>query len=151
MKKSFLMIALLCGVIGAKAQEKTEKDFKFISGFNIEPQIKNKEFSLPILLHSSVVWKDKLKLTIFGGYTISKEVKSPIFIAELGYEFENDFEPYLKGEKIILKEESIDYYAVGLAYNVKIHKKFVIIPFVEYGKEHHEPIWALGVNCSYQF
>jgi hypothetical protein len=149
MKKINLMIAFCLAISAVNAQQK-KSTFVFANGVNLEPQVKNKELSLQFLLHSSAVWKDRVKLTLFGGYTISKEIKAPIFVAELGYEFENNFEHYLKCEKIILKEESIDYYAVGLAYNVKIDKKFVIIPFVEYGKESHEPIWAFGVNCYYK-
>lgn len=147
MKKVFLMIALFFFAISAVNAQ--DKNFNFTSGINIEPQVKNKELSLQFLLHSSAVWKDRVKLTLFGSYTVSKEIKAPIFVAELGYEFKNNFEPYIKGEKIISKEESIDYYAVGLAYNIKINKKFIIIPFSEYGKEHHESVWAFGVNCFY--
>lgn len=149
MKKISIMVFILLAIC-AHAQQNKKSNFVFGNGVNLEPQFKSEEFVCPILLHSSFSYDEKIKLTLFGGYVFSKEDESPLIVAELGYEFENNFEPYLKGEKVFLtKEESINYYAVGLAYNIKINKKIIFIPFAEYGKEDHEKLYVVGVNFAY--
>lgn len=148
--KKFTIIVLILFAICASAQQKKKSNCVFGNGVNIEPQFKSEDFVCPILFHSSFSYDEKIKLTLFGGYVLSKKDESPLIVAELGYEFESNFEPYLKGEKVFLtKEESINYYAVGLAYNIKINKKIIFIPFAEYGKEDHGKLYVLGVNFAY--